>query len=103
MKRKRRNTFRGTNVAENARERLQQAVFCCLMDLCDDKYLHKRCIPETRVFVVITSLRDDYLLCNSVPKTRSARPTDIRIGNIFSRTCLLYIVLLVVVRDIKYV
>lgn len=86
------------HIAENARERLRRAVllFCCLMDLGDDKYLHKRCIPETRVFVVITSLR--VIVCYAIRSRRRHEVQGQRTFEleIFSAERVLYIILLVI-------
>jgi len=91
MQKTKKEYIRGINTSRKTHTNVFDKLFCCPMDPCDDKYLHKRCVSETRVFVVITLLRDDCLLCNSVPtKARSARPSNTRIGNIFNWTCLVY-------------
>lgn len=60
--------------------------------------------PETRVFVVITLLRDDCLLCNSVLRrrheVRGQRAFELEI---FLTERVLYITLLAIVRDITYI
>jgi len=60
--------------------------------------------PETRVFVVITLLRDDCLLCNSVLRrrheVRGQRALELEI---FLTKRVLHIILLAIVRDIIYV